>query len=118
MHYNVFNQQCELFEYLPLPLEADVEVEGTGACGSGREAGVTLPMVMADMQGGGCATSITSSITSANSPSSTDVSILAMKASPSKETINDKISFKKEGLPSSECFNCFVRHLGTFFGTQ
>ena len=27
----------------------------------------------------------------------------------------DKISFKKEGLPSSECFNCFVRHLGTFF---
>ena len=29
-----------------------------------------------------------------------------------------KISFKKEGLPSSECFNCFVRHLGTFFGTQ
>ena len=27
----------------------------------------------------------------------------------------DKISFKKEGLPSwSECFNCFVRHLGTF----
>jgi len=30
----------------------------------------------------------------------------------------NKISFKKEGLPSSECFNCFVRHLGTFFGTQ
>ena len=29
-----------------------------------------------------------------------------------------KISFKKEGLPSSECFHCFVRHLGTFFGTQ
>ena len=32
--------------------------------------------------------------------------------------IHYKISFKKEGLPSSECFNCFVRHLGTFFGTQ
>ena len=32
--------------------------------------------------------------------------------------IIDKISFKKEGLPSSECFNCLVRHLGTFFGTQ
>jgi len=30
----------------------------------------------------------------------------------------NKISFKKEGLPSRECFNCFVRHLGTFFGTQ
>ena len=29
-----------------------------------------------------------------------------------------KISFKKEGLPSSECFNCFGRHLGIFFGTQ
>ena len=29
-----------------------------------------------------------------------------------------KISFKKEGLPSSVCFNCFVRHLGTFFGTR
>jgi len=27
----------------------------------------------------------------------------------------NKISFKKEGLPScSECFNFFVRHLGTF----
>ena len=27
----------------------------------------------------------------------------------------NKISFKKEGLPScSECFYCFVRHLGTF----
>ena len=71
MDYNVFSQQCELFEYLPLPLEADVEVEGTGACGSDREAGVTLPMVMADWQGGGCATSITSSITSAKPPSST-----------------------------------------------
>ena len=28
--------------------------------------------------------------------------------------VGNKISFKKEGLPSSECFNCFVRHLGTF----
>ena len=89
VHYNVFNQQCELFGYLPLPLEADVEVEGTGACGSGREAGVTLPMVMADRQGGGCATSITSSITSANPPSSIEVAILAMNASPSKETMKN-----------------------------
>ena len=85
MDYNVFSQQCELFEYLPLPLEADVEVEGTGACGSGREAGVTLPMVMADRQGGGCATSITS----ANPPSSIEVAILAMNASPSKETMKN-----------------------------
>jgi len=89
LHYNVFNQQCELFEYLPLPLEADVEVEGTGACGSGREPCVTLPMVMADRQGGGCATSMTSSMTSANPPSSTEVSILTMKASPSKETMKN-----------------------------
>jgi len=28
---------------------------------------------------------------------------------------SNKISFKKEGLPScNECFNLFVRHLGTF----
>jgi len=87
--YNVFSQQCELFGYLPLPLEADVEVEGTGACGCGRGAGVTLPMVMADRQGGGCSTSITSSITSANPLSSTEEAILAMKASPSKETMNN-----------------------------
>jgi len=78
-----------LFEYLPLPLEADVEVEGTGACGSGKEAGVTLPMVMADRQGGGCDTSMTSSMTSANPTSSTEVSILAIKASPSKETMKN-----------------------------
>jgi len=31
------------------------------------------------------------------------------------QTSLNKISFKKEGLPScSKCFNCFVRHLGTF----
>ena len=32
----------------------------------------------------------------------------------SNQYSEDKISFKKEGLPSSECFNCFVRHLGTY----
>jgi len=58
--YEVIKNYCELFKYLPLPLEADVEVEGTGACGSGREAGVTLPIVMADRHGGGCDTLMTS----------------------------------------------------------
>jgi len=66
------------FEYLSLG--ADVEVESPGACGSCRKAGVTFAMVIADLQGGGCATSITSFA----NPLSIDKSMLAMYASPTQ----------------------------------